>query len=308
MTSSRTLELIDEKIIPVNENTTLLNASLAAGIPHYHACGGNARCSTCRVFVVDGENNLTAPTKAELNLRDKKKFPPNIRLACQTKLKGNYAKIKRIIKDDVDAEIYVYRNKCEIFQTVGKEKKLVLFFLDIRNFTPFIEENLPFDVIHILRRLAVPFRSAILENNGRVIEAAGDGFYAVFGLDDNIKLAIKKAVDSAFKILNELKFFNDNYLAMFFNHKLEVGIGIHHGDVIVGTNGFAGENSLTVMGYPVTIASRLEQATKELNNNFIISEETFNYLDLPGSYPSMEINVKGVSNKIAVRLLGDYYN
>jgi hypothetical protein len=32
---------------------SLLDASLAAGLPHYHACAGQVRCSTCRVLVID---------------------------------------------------------------------------------------------------------------------------------------------------------------------------------------------------------------------------------------------------------------
>ena len=43
------VDFLGEKLVQVSEGETILHASLQAGIPHYHACGGNAKCSTCRV-------------------------------------------------------------------------------------------------------------------------------------------------------------------------------------------------------------------------------------------------------------------
>ncbi len=61
------IELINEKSFEIVEDQTILQASLEAGIPHYHACGGKARCSTCRIVVQEGEEKLSPPNKAELN-------------------------------------------------------------------------------------------------------------------------------------------------------------------------------------------------------------------------------------------------
>jgi len=48
-----------------------------------HACGGNARCSTCRVYVLDGLNNCLPRNEKEKKLAEKVGLPENIRLACQ---------------------------------------------------------------------------------------------------------------------------------------------------------------------------------------------------------------------------------
>jgi len=160
------IEFINEKIIEIKEEQTILLASLEAAIPHYHVCGGKARCSTCRVVVQEGGEHLSHPNKAEQNLRMKKKFPENVRLACQTKVISDGVKIQRIIRDETDLDLYVYGNHCENLQTVGDEKPMALFFLDIRNFTPFIEQHLPFDVIHIIRRLNIMFNDIIVEHKG----------------------------------------------------------------------------------------------------------------------------------------------
>ena len=51
---------------------TLLEVSRRHGIPHASACGGHARCSTCRVLVVEHPENLSPPTEAETRLAARK--------------------------------------------------------------------------------------------------------------------------------------------------------------------------------------------------------------------------------------------
>jgi adenylate cyclase len=302
------IELINEKIIEIKEEQTILEASLAAGIPHYHVCGGKAKCSTCRVVVQEGGEHLSHPNKAEQNLRRKKKFPENVRLACQTKVTGNDVKIQRIIRDETDLNLYVYGSDCENIQTVGDEKAMALFFLDIRNFTPFIEQHLPFDVIHIIRRLNIMFNDVIVEHKGKIIEYTGDGFYAVFGFDEPIKEAVNNGYTAGKQILDSLIGLNENYITKYFDHKIDVGIGLHAGKVIVGKTGVKDYNPYTVMGFPVNVAARLESATKELNNNFIISDYAYKFLSENNSDPEKQIKLKGVSEPFCVRLMGESYN
>lgn len=64
-----------DKHIQVEEGQSLLDASLAAGIPHFHICGGNARCSTCRVLILAGKESLTSPNEKENLLKDEMYFP-----------------------------------------------------------------------------------------------------------------------------------------------------------------------------------------------------------------------------------------
>jgi ferredoxin len=51
-----------------------------AGIDILHRCGGNARCTTCRVEILEGERNRLA-VEAEL--------APNTRLSCQIRVKND---------------------------------------------------------------------------------------------------------------------------------------------------------------------------------------------------------------------------
>lgn len=303
------IDFIGEKIIEIDNNQSILEASLQAGIPHYHECGGHAKCSTCRVLVLTGAENLSQPNDKELKLKKILGFSYNIRLACQTNVKGDNVSVRRVIRDKTDVSIYSHLDKKdETFQEVGEEKKLALFFIDIRNFTPFMEKHLSFDVIHIIRRLFQIFKNAVETNNGKIIETAGDGLYAVFGFEDPLSKAVNLAVKAGEQILENLNDFNENYAVIYFNHRFEVGIGLHAGTVIVGNIGLGISNNLTVMGLPVNMAARLQEATKEVNNSFLISEYAYSLVtDKRGNLQSENIILKGVSGIIKVILLGKEY-
>ena len=299
------IELINEKSFEIIEDQTILQASLEAGIPHYHACGGKALCSTCRVVVQEGEEKLSPPNKEELKLREQKKFPDNVRLACQTKVVASDVKIQRIIKDEADLDLYVYGESSENIQTVGDVKSMALFFLDVRDFTPFIQKHLPFDVIHIIRRLNILFNEVITLHKGKIIEYSGDGAYAVFGFDEPVSEAVNNAYKAGKQILSSIHKLNDNYITKYFDYKIDVGIGLHAGRVIAGKTRVKENNNYTVMGFPVNVAARLESSTKELNNNFIISEFVYGMLDQQnGLTEQRQINLKGVSEPFLVRLMG----
>ncbi|WP_018479326.1 adenylate/guanylate cyclase domain-containing protein [Pontibacter roseus] len=297
-----------EKVVSVEGGQTLLQASLAAGIPHYHACGGKGQCTTCRVLVVEGQEKLTPPTSYERAIRNVKKFPDIVRLACQSYVTGEGVEVRRLIRDETDRYIFIDSQEDSTMTVMGERRKLALFFIDIRSFTPFIEANLPFDVIHIMRRIFGLFRNAIALYQGEIIDTSGDGLYAVFGLNSRIKKATESAVLAGLKILEDIKIFNNTYMRPYFNHTFEVGIGVHVGNVIVGNVGIGISNNLTVMGFPVNIAARLQAATKELDNSFVISAIAYRLLrNPPYAVGCNYLNLKGVSNAYEVKLIGKPY-
>ncbi len=54
-----------------------------------HACGGKGRCTTCKMIVVKGMENLSPPTAAEMKYLIDGQLAENERLACQTRAQGN---------------------------------------------------------------------------------------------------------------------------------------------------------------------------------------------------------------------------
>jgi ferredoxin len=68
----------------VPQSKRLVNAlSDEAGVDQLHACGGNARCTTCRVRFIEGEP--AKMTRAEKDLIEARglKVHPGLRLSCQ---------------------------------------------------------------------------------------------------------------------------------------------------------------------------------------------------------------------------------
>src|SRR6267154_248709 len=59
-----------------------------AGIDILHRCGGNARCTTCRVEVIEGEAGTMGPLELERLAREVG-LAPNIRLSCQVRVEGD---------------------------------------------------------------------------------------------------------------------------------------------------------------------------------------------------------------------------
>src|SRR5271157_990671 len=55
----------DGKTIPLGPSETILEAVLRADIPHAHACGGRAKCSTCRIAILGGLENCSPRTETE---------------------------------------------------------------------------------------------------------------------------------------------------------------------------------------------------------------------------------------------------
>ena len=94
----------DRKEVDVRDGDTILEATLRANIAHAHACGGHARCSTCRVWVLEGLENCVARSDRERSLTDRLGLGPEVRLACQTRIAGD-VKLRRLVLDETDLEI-----------------------------------------------------------------------------------------------------------------------------------------------------------------------------------------------------------
>ncbi len=257
-----------------SKEESILQVSLRSGIPHAHACGGKARCSTCRVLVIQGLENCVARNPDEQAMADKLHFTKEIRLACQTKVTGD-VKLRRLVRDDDDLAIVADQLKPGIMPTtVGEEKREAIMFADIRGFTSFAA-NLPaYDVIHSLNRYYRQIGAVIDRHGGTIDNYMGDGCIARFGIE-SCEGAVLQAVRAGLEMLQEVeklkKYFQDNYSMNF-----RIGIGVHFGCVVVGSIGTVSMKRTTVIGDTVNFASRVERANKLLKTNFLLSEDAYN--------------------------------
>lgn len=79
-----------EKTLEVQDfSKTLLQHVQQNGIDWMHACGGKGRCTTCKVIIEEGQENLEPKTQPELKYEGLGLLAQNERLSCQLKIKGD---------------------------------------------------------------------------------------------------------------------------------------------------------------------------------------------------------------------------
>jgi 2Fe-2S ferredoxin len=75
--------------IDVDPTKSLLQLASENGIKIKSICGGIASCSECRIRIIEGENSVPEPSKAELNLIGSSYYIDGRRLACQVRCFGS---------------------------------------------------------------------------------------------------------------------------------------------------------------------------------------------------------------------------
>ncbi len=267
--------LPDERMVEPDDAITILDASLAAGIPHTHVCGGSARCSTCRVMVLEGQDYCAPRTVEEQKLAEQLGFAPNIRLACQTQIiRDGRITLRRLSLDTDDVALFHDQALGGIApRFMGQEKQLAILFADIRGFTAFSESLLPYDVIYVLNRYFRRMGRVIQQHGGTINAYMGDGLMALFGVEQGDR-PVERAVRAALDMLTALEELNPSLEALY-HHRLRIGIGIHYGWAVFGSVGDPHSPKVTAIGDAVNLASRIESANKTLGTTFLISEEAY---------------------------------
>jgi adenylate cyclase len=265
--------LPDDQEVEVHEGETILLAGLRGDIPHAHLCGGSARCSTCRVIILEGLENCAPRNAEEQAIADMLHFDPKVRLACQTVVTGD-VKLRRVVTDvleDVDlTSLYVKGvEPC----SVGVEKYILILFSDIQGFTPFAESLLSYDVIHALNLYFQKVGDVIGSHGGVINNYMGDGFMALFEADDPAEGALRavKAGLDMFEAVGKLK----PYFEEIYHKSFQIRVGLHFGQVVAGKLGSPGNRKMTVIGDAVNLASRIEAANKQAGTHFLISDATY---------------------------------
>ena len=290
----------DQQQLAITSDKTILAGATEQGIPIAHACGGHARCTTCRVYVLHGIDYLSARTTEEEALAQRMKFPPCIRLACQTRIHGDVS-IRRATIEELDPQIYqVQRSQAAMVGRLGEEKNVSALFADIVGYTPFAERTPAYDVVHILNRYFYMMSQIVKFHWGHIIDYYGDGFFASFEQQADSSVHMLNAVQAGQEMFRALNAFNESLEANY-QHRFAIRIGIHSGEAIVGTIGTDDTIKPTVIGDPINLASRIEQANKSTGTSFLICETTYgavrNLVSIKGHY---QVSLRGKQGQFTV--------
>jgi adenylate cyclase len=262
-------------------------------------CGGRARCTTCRVQVVSAAGELPAPAELEASALGRIDAPPDVRLACQLR-----PEVDLRVQPLLHPSIIVGTTRTQVGQEFGDEREVTILFVDIRGSTSLAETRLPYDVIFLLNSLFADLAEAVEKSGGYYSNFTGDGLMALFGLDGKRAEGAKAALHCALAIFETLDRFNDR-LAGELVTPLEIGVGIHTGEAIIGRMGPPKTPILSAIGDSVNTTARLESATKELGVPLVVSEETVQAAGISGSLPLQPVSLRGRVNVMAVAALDE---
>jgi adenylate cyclase len=267
---------------------SLLEVSRLHNVPHASVCGGRARCSTCRVRVVEGLAQQPAADETEKKVLQRVGAPANVRLACQLKPEADL-QITTLLPASGDT-MSVPMDK--FFW--GVEQEVTLLFSDLRGFTKLSEHRLSYDVVFLLNQYLGRMSEAIEDTGGYVDKFMGDGIMAIFGIDKPAKQGALDALNAARAMGGVLDALNQS-LHEELPSRLDMGIGIHTGPAILGRIGAAGGTDtgrrITALGDTVNTASRLESACKELAVQAVISKPV---IDAAGLAPTDALAQKSI--------------
>src|SRR5690606_26654078 len=144
-----------------------------------------------------------------------------------------------------------------IAETQGARREVTILFADVRGFTGYAEVERPEDVVLRLNRYLEIMTESVLLHGGMVDKFLGDGLMAVFGApipsEDHAEQAVRAGLHMLRRIELEKKVTSGR------RERLEIGVGIHTGEAIIGSVGSWRRQEYTAIGDAVNVASRLQE-------------------------------------------------
>jgi adenylate cyclase len=257
----------DDGVIEAPIGMSVLEVSRMARRAHMSVCGGRARCTTCRVQIAGAAGELPVPGELESNALRRIGAPTNVRLACQLRPKVDLT-VQPLLHPSIVAATHT-----EAAQEFGQEREVTILFVDIRGSTSLAEARLPYDVIFLLNALFAALAEAVEKSAGYYSNFTGDGLMALFGLDGKRAEGANAALSCALSMFERLDSLNQRLVGEL-ETPLEIGIGIHSGQAIVGRMGPPKTPIISAVGDSVNTAARLERMTRELGVPLVVSAET----------------------------------
>jgi len=156
----------------------------------------------------------------------------------------------------------------------GEKRNMTILFSDIRGFTTISEKLSAEELTSLLNEYLTAMTDIVMDEGGVVDKYIGDAVMAFWGAPlVNNKHAIDACVSSV-KMVKTLSKLNEDWAKRALP-RIDIGIGLNTGDVVVGNMGSRSRFNYTVMGDEVNLASRLEGLTKYYGVACLVSEEVY---------------------------------
>jgi adenylate cyclase len=185
----------------------------------------------------------------------------------------------------------------------GRKQPVTVLFSDIRGFTTMTESSDADKLVAQLNEYFGDMVGGVLENNGTLQKFIGDAIMAVWGdtISAGIETDARRAVTTALHMRAALARLNATWKENPDRKRLATGIGINHGEVIVGNIGHPQRMEFTVLGDGVNLAARLESATKQFHTDILVGEQVEKLTREHFIYRTVDLlTVKGKTKPVGV--------
>lgn len=176
------------------------------------------------------------------------------------------------------------------------QRQMTVLFADIRSFTTISESMSPRDNFDFINEYLNTVSPIVRKHNGFVDKFIGDAVMALFPEGS------ENALDAATEILEALDAFN--ILGQETNRPpIRIGVGLHNGNLMLGTIGESMRMEGTVIADAVNLSSRLEGLTKSYGSDIIISEKVYKSIAERTTYHTRALGpvcVKGKTHSINI--------
>jgi len=199
--------------------------------------------------------------------------------------------VKQIVAQDIEIKLG------------GDLKHITVLFLDIRGFTPLSEKLSPSELVDTLNTMFNMITETTLRNSGTIDKFIGDAAMILFNAPLDVAEHERMAVQTAYEIQQGMEQIRQQIMDKY-QCEVNVGIGIHSGNVVVGNIGSYLRVDYTAIGDNVNIAARIESQTKK--GQVHVSEQVYEQTKPWFRYDEGEDRMfKGKSHPIRVyELLG----
>lgn len=162
---------------------------------------------------------------------------------------------KQYVTEDVVEEILADPENALL--STGTRREVTILFSDIRNFTSLSETLPPEEVVELLNRYFDQMTGLVMEHGGTLDKYLGDGLLAIFGAPVRRETSAVDAVRCGLRMQKMARQLVDERLADRKRPFDGIGVGIHTGEVVVGSIGSEKHREYTAIGSVVNLASRI---------------------------------------------------
>jgi adenylate cyclase len=160
----------------------------------------------------------------------------------------------------------------------AKTAEVCIMFTDIRGFTGLSESLSPEEVTGLLTRYFDRMVACVHRCDGTMDKFMGDGMMVFFGAPRALANPCANAVRCAVEMVEQLKELNVEFEREGLP-RVDIGIGINYGKVVVGNIGSTVRHNYSAIGDAVNVASRVEGLTKRLGKPIVFTDAVRARLD-----------------------------